>query len=306
MPVFISYSHADKDFVNKLGAHLAQNKVHVWVDTWELRVGDSIVSKIQQAIQQASALLLILSKAAAASEWCKKELNAGLIRELDEKRVVVLPVLLEDCEIPLFLRDKMFADFRSNYDHGLRQVLEAVAKVTSDKIGRIDEPDWHIDWAIDWAIDWGDLNGCIWFRLTLSEHANDQPYSVLTDVLMLLNAAATSRYHQYAEAGLDFIGQDVFLELLTGDEKFANLDILIGDDLPQKQEISAHDSKTDIGFEVKIVCRRLGQDTGRDILFHVGRQIRQIYEHSCSTHRPLTREELQKVKEIVSRRVDSK
>jgi hypothetical protein len=302
MPVFISYSHADKDFVNKLAVRLAQNKVHVWVDTWELHVGDSLVSKIQQAIQEASALLLILSKPAVASEWCKKELNAGLIRELDEKRVVVLPILVEDCEIPLFLRDKMFADFRSNYDHGLRQVLEAVAKITSDKLGRIDEPDWHIDWAIDW----GELNSHIWFRLTLLEHANDQPYSMFTDVFILLNTVATLRYHQYAEAGLDFVGQDVFLELLTGDEKFTNLDILIGEDLPQKQEVSVYDPKTDIGCDVTIMCRRLGQDTGRDILFHVGRQIRQIYEHSRSTHRPLTTEELRKVKEIVSRSIASK
>lgn len=302
MPVFISYSHTDKSFVNQLATHLAKNKVHVWVDTWELHVGDSLVSKIQQAIQEASALLVILSKSSTISEWCKKELTAGLIRELDEKRVVVLPVLVEDCEIPLFLRDKMFADFRSNYDHGLRQVLEAVAKVTSDNLGRIDEPDWHIDWAIDW----GELNGKIWFRLTLSEHANDQPYSVLTDVFILLNAVATSRYHQYAEAGLDFVGQDIFLGLLTFDEEFANLDILIGDDLPQKKEKIIYDPKTHVGCEVTIVCRRLGQDTGRDILFHVGRQIRQIYEHSRSTHRRLTGEESRKVKEIVSRPVGSK
>jgi TIR domain len=59
MPVFISYSHSDKDSVNKLAAHLAQNKVRVWVDTWKLRVGDSIVSRIQQAIQDASTLLVV-------------------------------------------------------------------------------------------------------------------------------------------------------------------------------------------------------------------------------------------------------
>ena len=45
--------------------------------------------------------------------------------------MVILPALLEDCQIPLFLREKVYADFRTNYDHGLHQVLEAVAKVTS-------------------------------------------------------------------------------------------------------------------------------------------------------------------------------
>ncbi len=149
MPVFISYSHKDKDFVNRLAAHLVKAKTHVWVDTWELNVGDSLITTIQRAIQEASALLVVLSKSSAESEWCKKELSAGLIRELEEKRVVVLPVLLDDCIIPLFLRDKVFADFRTNYDEGLRRVLEAIAKVTSDTLGRIEEPKWNIDWGID-------------------------------------------------------------------------------------------------------------------------------------------------------------
>lgn len=141
MPVFISYSHENEVFVNKLAAHLIKAKANVWVDQWELHVGDSLIAKIQMAIQQSSALIVVLSKASVASEWCKKELNAGLIRELEEKRVVVLPLLLEDCEIPLFLRDKMYADFRTNFDRGLSQVLESISRVTSDTLGRDEEPE---------------------------------------------------------------------------------------------------------------------------------------------------------------------
>lgn len=115
MPIFISYSHVDKAFVDKLAASLVEHDAHVWVDTWELNVGDSILNRVQEAIQDSSALLIVLSKASVASEWCKKELSAGLMRELDEKRVVVLPVLIEDCEIPVFLREKMYADFRKDF-----------------------------------------------------------------------------------------------------------------------------------------------------------------------------------------------
>src|ERR1700704_1571000 len=112
MPIFISYSHADKSFVDKLAVHLVKHDAHVWVDRWELSVGDSILGRVQDAIQDSSALLIVLSKASVASEWCKKELNAGLMRELDEKRVLVLPCIIDDCTIPLFLREKLYADFR--------------------------------------------------------------------------------------------------------------------------------------------------------------------------------------------------
>jgi len=93
-------------------------------------VGDSILNRVQEAIQSSSALLIILSKASVASEWCKKELNAGLMRELDEKKVIVLPVLVEDCEIPVFLREKLYADFRKDFKSGLQALVDAVAKVT--------------------------------------------------------------------------------------------------------------------------------------------------------------------------------
>src|SRR6266568_4863363 len=129
MPIFISYSHADRKFVHKMAAHLVKANAHVWVDSWELNVGDSLISRVQQAIQDSSALLIVLSKKSVASEWCRKELNAGLMRELDEKQVLVLPVLVEDCDIPVFLREKLYADFRGKFEIGLDALVAAVAKV---------------------------------------------------------------------------------------------------------------------------------------------------------------------------------
>jgi hypothetical protein len=41
-------------------------------------------------------------------------------------RVRVVPVLLEDCEIPTLLRVKKYVDLRSDYHRGLEQILEAV------------------------------------------------------------------------------------------------------------------------------------------------------------------------------------
>src|SRR5207244_9992543 len=130
MPYFISHSHKDKDFVDRLAAELAFRRRHVWVDRWELRVGESILNRIQEALTEASGLIIVLSKASVGSEWCKKELSAGLLRELDERQVIVLPALLEDCDIPLFLRDKKYADFRTNFDNGLKELLDATAGVT--------------------------------------------------------------------------------------------------------------------------------------------------------------------------------
>ena len=137
MAIFISYSHADATFAKKLAARLVKHNTHVWIDSWELNVGDSLIDRIQNAIQNASALLVILSKASVESEWCQKELNAALIRELEEKKVIVLPVLKENCNIQPFLREKKYADFRGTFDAGFNDLLSAVAKVSNPEQGRI-------------------------------------------------------------------------------------------------------------------------------------------------------------------------
>ncbi len=302
MPVFISYSHADKDFVDLLATHLIKAKAHVWVDRWELHVGDSLISKIQQAIQKASALIVVLSNASVNSEWCKKELNVGLVRELEEKRVIVLPLLLEKCEIPLFLREKMCADFRNNFDDGIKQVLETIAKVTSDTLGRIDEPEWNIDWAIDWY----EIEEKFCLRLTLIEQAEDKPYTCLTEINLIANDVATSRYKEYEAVGLDFVGRQILLETLKESQEFGGLQMLITDNFPQTKELVAYDPKTKSRLDVVISCRRLGEDTGRDVILHIGRQVSGIIEHMLHNVRPLTQEEKRKVIEISSRPIGQK
>lgn len=163
MTIFISYSHVDKEKVNLLAAHMVKKNASVWVDTWELNVGDSIIQRVQEALTESDALLVVMSKASVASEWCKKELNSGLIRELDEKRVVVLPVLLEDCDIPLFLREKMYADLRGDFDTGINAIMNSVAKVTNPNQNRFSDDDGFLDWAVDW----GEEGGQFHIRLTI-------------------------------------------------------------------------------------------------------------------------------------------
>ena len=200
MPIFISYSHNDKAFVDRLATQLVRRNVNVWLDRWELSVGDSIVERVQEAVDGASALLVILSKASVASEWCKKELSAGLLRELEERRVVVMPLLLEECDVPVFARGKMFADFRSNFDDGLTAVVEGIAKVTTPSLARFKEPAYHTDWSIDW----GDVNGQRAIILNYVQQPVKQPYTCLTNIEILANIAATHVFEKHkASLGVD-------------------------------------------------------------------------------------------------------
>ena len=86
--------------------------------------GDSLIGKIEEAIDKADYLLVILSPDSAESKWMKREVRMAMHREIAGQRVMGIPVLNRDCDVPGFLRDKLYVDFRTEADFfpGLNQV----------------------------------------------------------------------------------------------------------------------------------------------------------------------------------------
>ena len=128
--VFLCHSSKDKAFVTRLCRDLRKAGADLWLAEWELRVGDSLLTRISKAICQSGYLVVILSCSSIQSKWVQLELNLGLSLELQKDAVFVLPVLIEAVEPPPFLKDKVYADFTRNYDDGLRALLRRLKPVT--------------------------------------------------------------------------------------------------------------------------------------------------------------------------------
>lgn len=84
-------------------------------------------AKIQKGLSNARWLAVILTPDSIKSPWVQRELSSGLIRELEERQVVVLPLLFRDCQLPPFLKDKLYADFRTSYKEGLNTLLNRLS-----------------------------------------------------------------------------------------------------------------------------------------------------------------------------------
>jgi len=262
MPIFISYSSQDSDFAMKLSSQLVEHNLRVWIDKWEIKVGDSLIDRIQNAIEGASALLVILSKASVASEWCKKELNAGLMRELNEKRIIILPVLIEDCVIPGFLREKKYADFRNNYDDGIQEVLTAISSVSSTTLGRYEEA----TYITDLSIVWGLINSDFVLEITMVEHAKEQPFTVLTVFEIKGNDVHTKRHQMFEDAGLGWWHKAVMVCEFARVATEKKIRLLLQDENPKRMTFLFNDAKIEASVTIHVTSRRLGSDTGLDVL----------------------------------------
>ncbi|MCM3342725.1 toll/interleukin-1 receptor domain-containing protein [Paenibacillus sp. MER TA 81-3] len=125
--LFLSHSSKDKFFVRKLAEELTQNGVKVWIDEAEIKIGDSLIEKITAGVKDADYLVIVLSHNSVESTWVQKELQMAISREMLGTKVI-LPLLIEKCEIPLFLQDKLYADFTNpdHFDKSFTQLLHAV------------------------------------------------------------------------------------------------------------------------------------------------------------------------------------
>lgn len=283
MPVFISHSHQDKEFVDKLAAQLVLHKAYVWLDRWEIKVGESLLDKVQGAIRSASALIIVLSKASVASEWCRKELNAGLMRELEEKRVVVLPLLLDNCDMPVFLKDKKYADFREDFDAGLQETLIAISSVMSDTQGRIEQAQFHIDWGIAW----GSYDRSYVLEIRFIDHGAKISYCVLTEVRVICNDKLTEKLREYESKGIASFGRLMIVTALNDYVRDARPQpFSLKDSLAQRLELVVHDPKTGIGFNALIMSMRLGDDTGMAVLIDWSRHIEMMWTELVQNIRP--------------------
>jgi hypothetical protein len=124
--IFISYSSSDHLFVDKLAANLDSLGADVFYAKWEIKVGDSIVGKINMALSTHDHLVVVLSKSSVKSDWVQRELNSSLMRQLTDKKISIKPVLAQDCDIPPLLSDIKYADFRRDYHEGFAALVDSL------------------------------------------------------------------------------------------------------------------------------------------------------------------------------------
>lgn len=109
--IFLSHNHADKPFARRLAADLRLAGHTVWIDEVEINIGDSLVEKIREGLDQVDFVAALLSPNSIDSPWVQRELDIAANREMKERRVVVLPLLLSKVEMPGFLEGKLYGDF---------------------------------------------------------------------------------------------------------------------------------------------------------------------------------------------------
>jgi hypothetical protein len=104
--IFISYAHADRQFVERLTHNLGRQGFDVWMDRRSIKGGSDWAKAIEEGIKSSEIFLLCCSEASVVSEWVAKEVELALAIERH-----IYPLRLEAVDLPDTVRHLQWIDF---------------------------------------------------------------------------------------------------------------------------------------------------------------------------------------------------
>lgn len=121
MLIFISHSNKDDIIVTQLAASLRAAGLTPWVDHEAIQPGDRWEHAIEQAMTEASVMIVALTRHSTASDEVRNEWN-----HFHDLGKMILPVLMDDCEVPFRLKPLQWVDYRRSQDKALKQLIRAL------------------------------------------------------------------------------------------------------------------------------------------------------------------------------------
>lgn len=133
--VFLSHNSKDKPWVRGLAERLVADNVVVWLDEAEINIGDSLIEKIAQGIMDMKFVAAVISKNSVESSWVQKEISIAMSKEVGGRQVTLLPLVIDKCELPASLSDKLYADFTNpdDFETPYLKLLQAIGIKQSEK-----------------------------------------------------------------------------------------------------------------------------------------------------------------------------
>jgi len=145
--VFFSYSHEDEQYRDQLEKHLALLKREGLIESWHdrrIRAGSPLAQEIDQHIEQADVVLLLVSASFLDSDYCYGiEMQRAMERH-EAGEATVIPVIVRPCDWKSASFGKLMAVPRdgkaivtwANYDEAYTDVARRLREVVEVKAVR--------------------------------------------------------------------------------------------------------------------------------------------------------------------------
>lgn len=126
---FISYAHDDANWVRILAENLHRLGLDVFFDEWEVDAGAVVSARLDEGLRNSRSGMLVVSKSSVSRPWVLEEYSALLKRSVEQGQRLI-PILIEEAEMPPMLATRRWIDFRGlrhqRYGAAVRELAAAL------------------------------------------------------------------------------------------------------------------------------------------------------------------------------------
>jgi len=131
--IFVSHSSTDREIALKLADALGKDGV--WIDYWDLDLGDVLPRDIAEAVENVKWFVLVASRASMRSRWVRYELNLAVLRWIERADCRIAVLIIEDCELHPELAPFLRVDASPDPEAGIAELVGKLAAAAPLPLG---------------------------------------------------------------------------------------------------------------------------------------------------------------------------
>jgi len=135
--IFISYGHDEYiEFINRIAQELKTRGIYAWIDSYDIKPSTTWYDEIKKAIDNSEIVMAFLTEHSMKRDgFCVNELLYAL-----QKKKKILPLKIEDVEIPIFMLRIQWLDIRQlfneykqcsddQFEHLINQIVDDINEI---------------------------------------------------------------------------------------------------------------------------------------------------------------------------------
>lgn len=128
MKVFLSYSLFDKIVAKDISIRL-EKEGHSILHPIKVKEGDNYITKINDELENAEAFIIVLSNSAKESTRVQREISSIVFGELSKRNRIVIPVIIDNVELPQYLANYLYVDLTVDFENGIDRIVQSLANI---------------------------------------------------------------------------------------------------------------------------------------------------------------------------------
>jgi hypothetical protein len=128
--VFFCYNHEDRNEVKQIAEQLKERQIQAWLDIWQAPPGTSWQRLLTEQIDKINSVAVFIGK--NGGSWQKGEIESFIWEFIEQERPVIpviLPSVLQEPQLPIYLRRRTRVDFRQQDPEPITQLIKGIREV---------------------------------------------------------------------------------------------------------------------------------------------------------------------------------